>query len=402
MSQTLKYRNLFEVNILHHFFLNKGELEWEKMPSVDKDSMLANFDVNQIFEIVPTPDCLATLRAQKCVFRKTPAGFFVGIHAVDDHLNPGKYNAYIPLAPNQLFRFMLRLKDPEFLNYTALPFEGNKGKILVFTNTLSVKPQQFPSLSSTPPVFESGHVYQPGDMLTDQAGNPTKLFTALVKTDENPALSDKWLAETASADTPVSYANGNDRYIAANGMFTYRMKEAGQVPHASLKNASGATIKPRIEVIPGEFYSLQIDLLAYPPGFYSLHVSSDHPAYSDKLDFYLIQGNEIPYALIEIRVKGSQAAYDLTHQENLLSPTFHIRFRNRRTHWRYLGKLFDTPFISDIPLPLTRTGHIEISKPPEPEDTKTIMLPNPSVSLIKAEALLDPDETKFYSEIHIN
>jgi hypothetical protein len=54
------------------------------------------------------------------------------------------------------------------------------------------------------------------------------------------------------------------------------------------------------------------------------------------------------------------------------------------------------------PLPLTRYGNIEIMKPPEPEDTKTIMLPNPSVSLIKAEALIHAEEKKYYSEIHIN
>ncbi len=145
-----------------------------------------------------------------------------------------------------------------------------------------------------------------------------------------------------------------------------------------------------------------MDLLKYPQGIYSIHIDSDDPTYHDDVTFYLLQGSETPFALIEIKVKSKQPAYDLFNQGDLLSPTYEIRFRNRRTHWRYLGKLFDPPYVLENPLPLTRYGNIEIMKPPEPEDTKTIMLPNPSVSLIRAEALIHTEEKKYYSEIHIN
>jgi len=180
------------------------------------------------------------------------------------------------------------------------------------------------------------------------------------------------------------------------------MKVKNAKPIATLKNASGFTIQPKMEVLPGDFQTLQVDLLKYPQGIYSIHIDSDDPTYHDDITFYLLQGSEIPFALIEIRVKTKQAAFDLINQDELLSPTYEIRFRNRRTHWRYIGKLFDSPYVLDDPLPLTRYGNIEIMKPPEPEDSKTIILPNPSVSLIKAEALTHSEENKFYSEIHIN
>ena len=106
--------------------------------------------------------------------------------------------------------------------------------------------------------------------------------------------------------------------------------------------------------------------------------------------------------MIEIKVKSNQAAFNLIEVDHLLSPTFEIRFRNRRTHWRYVGKIFETPYVVENPLPLTRFGYIEIIKPPEPDDTKTVMLPNPSDSPIKAEALINTDEKNYYSEIHIN
>jgi hypothetical protein len=239
-------------------------------------------------------------------------------------------------------------------------------------------------------------------MLSDSAINQTKLFTAHVKTTNNPVGSIDWLTEDGNANTPLNYVNVNDSYHIANGFFTYTMTEKDSYPKAILKDASGFTINPKMEVLQGEFYKLQVDMLKYPEGIYSIHIDSDNPAYHDDVTFYLLQSSDIPFALIEIKVKSKKAQYNLTNQEALLSPVFVIRFRNRRTHWRYLGKTFVTPFITDNTLPLTRYGNIEILKPPENEESEAVLLPNPSQSLIKAEALINTNENKYYSEIHIN
>ncbi|MBV5311923.1 MAG: hypothetical protein JZU47_01435 [Prolixibacteraceae bacterium] len=402
MSQSLLYKSLFEVNILHHFFLNKGEQEWDKMSQEDKDKMESNYDIREIFDITPTPESIKSLSSHSCIFKKTSSGILVGIKAKPDQLNPGKFNSFVPLADNLTFRFLLRLKDLNFMNYTALPLKGNQGKIFVFSNSLNNTSNSFPALSAIPPVFKSGNTYMPGDILTDDSNNPTKLFTAFVKTGNNPTLSADWQTEIGNITTPLSYVNVNDSFPVANGFFTYTMKVKDAKPIATLKNSSGFTIQPKMEVLPGDFQTLQVDLLKYPQGIYSIHIDSDNPTYHDDVTFYLLQGSEIPFALIEIKVKSNQPAYNLFDQEDLLSPTFEIRFRNRKTHWKYIGKLFDSPYVLENPLPLTRYGNIEIMKPPEPEDTKTIMLPNPSVSLIKAEALIHTEEKKYYSEIHIN
>jgi hypothetical protein len=402
MSQSLLYKSLFEVNILHHFFLNKGEQEWDKMSQEDKIKMEANYDIREIFEITPTQESTKALSSYSCIFKKTSSGILVGIKAKPDQFNPGKFNSFVPLADNLTFRFLLRLKDLNFMNYTALPLQGNQGKMFVFSNSLNNNSNSFPALSAIPPVFKLDNIYLPGDMLTDNANNPTKLFTALVKTGNNPTLSADWQPEIGNITTPLSYVNVNDSFPVANGFFTYTMKVKDAKPIATLKNSSGFTIQPKMDVLPGDFQTLQVDLLKYPQGIYSIHIDSDNPTYHDDVTFYLLQGSEIPFALIEIKVKSNQPAHNLFDQGDLLSPTFEIRFRNRKTHWKYIGKLFDSPYVLENPLPLTRYGNIEIMKPPEPEDTKTIMLPNPSVSLIKAEALIHTEEKKYYSEIHIN
>lgn len=402
MSQSLLYKSLFEVKILHHYFLNKGELEWDTMNQEDKDIQEAKFDVREILDITPTADCIKAIKAYNCIFRKTSAGILVGIKAIADQLNPGKFKAYVSLNENQTFRFLVKLKDFNFINYTALSLQSSRGKMFVLNNSITNVSNKFPSLCSIPPVFENGNEYLPGDMLSDNAVNQTKLFTALLKTSDNPAASSDWLTEVGNANTPLNYVNINDSYPVANGFFTYKMTVVDSLPIATMKDASGFTIRPKMEILQGDFYTLQVDLLKYPEGFYSIHIDSANPAYHDDVTFYLLQSSDTPFALIEIKVKSTQTEYDLTNQGDLLSPTFEVRFRNRRTHWRYFGKIFNTPYVPDNPLPLTRYGNIEIMKPPEPEDTKTIMLPNPSVSLIKAEALTDTNETKFYSEIHIN
>jgi len=205
MSQSLLYKRLFEVNILHYFFLNKGEQEWEKMSKEDKEKMESNYDIREIFEITPTLESANSLHSHSCIFKKTSKGFLVGTKAKPDALIPGKYNSFVPLADTLTFRFLVRLKDLNFMNYTALPLLGNRDKLLVLSNDLNHTSNSFPDLSSIPPVFKSGTTYFPGDMLSDNATNPTKLFTALVKTGNNPTLSTDWLTENGNSTNRVGY-----------------------------------------------------------------------------------------------------------------------------------------------------------------------------------------------------
>ena len=402
MSQSIIYKSLFEVKIRHHFFLNKGEQEWDSMSQEEKDSQEEKFDVREILDVIPASDCIKTLNAHNCVFKKSASGIFVGIKAVADDANDGKFKPYVSLNDDETFRFIVKLKDYNFLNYTALSLQSSRDKLYILNNSITKATNIFPSLSTIPSVFESGKTYMPGDMLSDNAANQTKLFTALVKTTDNPAGSADWLTENQGGNTQLSYININDSYPVANGFFTYTMKEINSLPIAQLKDAAGNSINPKMEVLPGDFQTLQVDMLKFKEGFYSIHIDSDNPTYHDDITFYLLQSSDTPFALIEIKVKSNQTGYDLINQGDLTSPVFEIRFRNRRTHWRYKSKKFSAPFIANGPLPLTRYGNIEILKPPEPDETEPMALPNPSVSMIKAEALIDTNETKYYSEIHIN
>jgi hypothetical protein len=86
----------------------------------------------------------------------------------------------------------------------------------------------------------------------------------------------------------------------------------------------------------------------------------------------------------------------------LRSPVYQLRFRNRATHWRYVGKQFNAFSVTTNPMPLTRFGVIDNVSVPDKNGTPVDDLPGPEVTMIKAEALAVEAEKKFYSEIHIN
>ena len=402
MSLNIIYKNLFEIRLLNHYFLDKGEEIWDSMDQEEKDKMEASYDIRDIFDITPTPDCFNTLQSHCCIFKNTSSGIVVGIKAKPDEIEPEKFNSFIPLHKDLTFRFLIRTKDMNFTNYTALPLQGNSSTMFIFKNYSLKASLNFPSLSAIPPVYKAGVTYMPGDMLSDHPSIQTKLFTALVKTTNATSTAEDWLTEAGNAETRLNYANVMDRYPVAEGFFTYKMNHVNIYPVFTMKNSAGDIITPKAEILLGEYYTIQADLRNFPQGFYSVHIEGSNLPYQDDVTFYLMQQSDIPFGLIEIKVKSEQADYDLTDQDQLLSPYFELRFRNRRTFWRYFGKIFNIPFEVQDPLPLTRYGHIEVVKPPEPGDDKTITLPNPTGSMIMAEALVKADEKKYYSDIHIN
>lgn len=402
MSFHIIYKNLFEVKLLHHFFLNNGEQGWDAMEPEEKIRMEEQYDSREIFHIEPTADCSSLLKAHHALFRTTPSGFLVGIKSVADSILPGTFNPFAMPDEDLTFRFLVRIKDPNFLNYTALPLSGQDGHLYVFKNFQVTSPAVFPSLCAVQPLYIPGKEYFPGDMLSNHPVNQTRLFTARVKTVNNTSNASDWLNEEGNATTPLRYASEGDRYQVASGIFNYKVKQENLIPQVTFKNGKGELIKPKLEILAGAHTTIQADLRGYPAGFYSLHAENANPAYLDDLNLYLLQEDIVPFGIIEIRVKSNQPGFDLLDQGHLLNPGFELRFRNRMTYWRYFGKYFEVPFEVADPLPVTRYGHIEITKPPEPDDSKIIMLPNPSPAGIKPDALIKAGEKKYYSDIHIN
>jgi hypothetical protein len=403
MSISVTYHVLFEVKIMHHYFLNRGTVIFDSMSVADQADVMLKYDAREIFEIVPTEECTKILNANHCIFKATSTGIIVGLRAGSDGQAPPKFKPFSSLADDLIFTFIVKLRDFDFMNYTALPFTGNSGQTFVFQNIVSGGPKKYPALTAIAPLYEAAKEYLPGDMLSNNANNPTKLFTALRKTTQNTSTATDWLTEQSAANLPMQYANVNDRHPVVRGIFSYQVKNADTEPTATVKTAAGITVTPKVTILPGDFRTVQMDMRELPDGFYTVHFESAAPVYSDDVAFYLLQQRENPFGIIRLHAKSDDATYNMLDPQGfMLSPVFELRFRNRSTHWRYVGKQFNDASVTAAPLPLTRFGFIENVQVTDKDGHWVDNLPNPAVSIIKTEALTKTTEKNFYSEIHIN
>ena len=353
MSVSITYDILFEIKIIHHYFLNKGDVNYNTMSDVDKANMMLKYDAREIFEIVPTEECSKILNAHNCIFKPTSSGILVGLRAESNGLQPPKLKPFKSLADDVIFTFLIKIRDNDFMNYTALPFNGNNGQVFTFQNTISGSSKKFPSISSIPPVYKTAKEYLPGDMLSNNPNNQTKLFTALKKTVKNTSSALDWITEQLSDNLPLQYVNVNDRHPLVRGIFIYQVKNVNVEPTAIVKTTSGITVTPKVTTLPGDFCSLQIDMRDFPEGFYTMHIQSAAPVYTDDVAFYLLQQRENPFGIIQLNVKSDDATYNMLDPLGFMrSPVYELRFRNRSTRWTKM----------EYPLPICQILHFQLLK----------------------------------------
>ncbi len=403
MSITVIYNMLFEVKILHHYFLNSGMKNFAIMTGDEQAEMLLSYDVREVFSITPTSESRNHLDRHHCLCKQTATGLIVGLKAQLEDQTQKKYRPFISIDNDLIFTFHLHTKNFALLNYTDLPLTGDSGKVYLFSNRKGPAVKEFPSLCTSPDSYSNSLEYLPGDMVVDNEASPATLYTAKLKTTDDPVGSPDWLVEKKSDGFPMSYANPADRHQLVRQQLLYKVKTADVVPEVVITTASGNVVEVKSAILPGEFRTIQLDLRGLPEGFYSLHAESEDSSYQDDMVFYLLQQKEPPFAILELHVKSDTAAYDMLDPQGcMLGPSYELRFRNRATYWRYVGKNFNASSVTTNPMPLTRFGFIDNVTVPDKDGALVDDLPNPEVAMIKAEALTIEAEKKFYSEIHIH
>jgi hypothetical protein len=110
-----RYQRLFEVRLLHHYWLDEGAIPFDLISDqVKKDARLLAYEVRPFLAVKPTKATEDSLRAFRCLFRQTALGFVVG--APD--------TAVIP--PDTVFAFIISASDSWFYNYTSLTLRPQK------------------------------------------------------------------------------------------------------------------------------------------------------------------------------------------------------------------------------------------------------------------------------------
>lgn len=116
---TTGYETLFQVQILHRYFLNVGTIQFDmQAPPIAAQVALAAarraYDVDQFWRIIPSLETKTSLRNARLLFKLTPDGFRVGIAAGSGH------RPMISLPEELTLTFLIYLTDPYFPLYTDI------------------------------------------------------------------------------------------------------------------------------------------------------------------------------------------------------------------------------------------------------------------------------------------
>jgi hypothetical protein len=108
------YRRLFEVRILHHYWLDEGAALFDSLDEKKKEKRISAYDFRQFLTVVPTDETLSRIKALGGVFKMTSLGFLVAVRKTTS------------VADDEVFTFSLLVQDPAFYTYTALTLPERK------------------------------------------------------------------------------------------------------------------------------------------------------------------------------------------------------------------------------------------------------------------------------------
>lgn len=412
MAFRITYRRLFSVEILHDYFLNRGSVVFEDLPEVDQVRVLRSYSVPAMLDIRPTLETDTLLRDRGLVFRTTATGFFVGVRLNDAAFSLGDERPDLSIDESMSFRFSARAIDPYFLNYTSLPLHRQPGTPYYFSNANENELH----LSSRVADFDSSVAYEAGDVHVDNQSNPTELFEAIQQNGPGARNDADWVA----VEPVRQYATFQDRIRLRPARFSVSVSKSGaqKTSVEILRPGDTSPILTQEEKEATELPTFSVDLSDLAPGRYELRVKLG----SDVVDtessglFYLDQAlfDSRLFGLFEIIHDAAGASsvqlVDPTNQD-LFSPAFTLRFKNRQTFWRYIFNRDQTPGgfgeLEPDPLPgidpgderrrfRTRTVKplTEAVEELARFDSATELLPNPTVALVKPDA----NDDRIYSE----
>lgn len=450
----ISYRPLFNVDIVHDYFLSQGDAVFEAQADADRTALTNLYSLTVYLEIVPDEATASTLAGHKMLFKTAASGFTVAVR-----LDPAAPDVrpLVPPAADFKLTFALRLADPRFANYTEAGPAGTG--FYRFGNDSQNRAAGVNFLSSPVPAFSATRRYVAGEIRAEAAGATFDLFLAL--RDTGPAAApvtpdwrrippDTWSATTAyktgaivlfknqifralidnpGADLtkaaewqPVGalgnqYVTAADTILAVPGVFNLDIGDAALALATARVFASGGAVAAREQtfaIAQGKLSQIQLDLRGLRQGRYRVDILNPAGVVVRQLPFFLspraITGNW--FGVIEIGLGTSDFAL-FNNDGTLRVSRYVLRFLNRATRWRYIfpaaqavGAGADVAvqagdnhvLVTPDPRPLTRFGagsRLQADSPATPAVNEEILLPAPEVNCIRRE------NAEWFSETHV-
>lgn len=414
MGFSLSYKALFEIFITHHFWMDKGGTVFHSLHPDTSAQILRHYDVSKYIKVEPDEPTQQKIKGLHLLFKPTETGFQV-LTRVSKSDKEKTFHEFD--ASGEKFTFNIYLEDDRFYNYTALPFPESKDDIFYFSNR---QPEtHFPALSKPPPVFE-GEDYRPGDIVL----HDDTLYMAVAETN-TPPPDNNWVPDinVPDYDNNITYTTGDviqkdsDIYMADDDDPDEAPGAGGQwlrlyeVPHHCAHQQCKIRLAPAViqinnpledtkvvfslineeeEVIINEILDPEGDKNYYilrtgefAPGVYTLNIKredNDEEISTSTQYFTIHPVKKRLTGVIEIFSHPEAGLYNLFGgSDNMQSPVYEIRFKNRYTNWLYKHNKTTTQLHDAGLHPLTSHGMVDINF----EDT---LLPNPGADMIKPAA----------------
>lgn len=306
------YKRLFEVRLLHHYWLDDGVTIIDSFQREKKLRVLRDYDISQFLNIMPTPDSENKIKGLKGVFKKTATGFVVAVPKM----------AVIP--DDYFLCFVITVTNASFYNYTALTLVDRKIYELYY-----LPEKKLYRYKENIPVFSN--------LTGTSRGSGSDKLLFLSKEIPDTAIDDK-----------AEFLN-----ITGGGLVQLTSNQ----PDANLQQIGAVATD-----MPVFHNQNDIPAIVPPPGL------TGAPAKG------ILLGEEIPdnvSGLIHITAKNpADPNFSCTsaHKAKVKAPLFQIRFKNRSAWWRYMDKRTGAvKSESPSPLPLTFFGNAGLGmKPGDP------------------------------------
>lgn len=301
------YKRLFEVRLLHHYWLDSGATNFDALPEIQRTKLLLTYDCRKFISIQPTQATENKLKALNGVFKSTALGLVV---AVPETAN---------ISDDEIFTFVLTITDPDFYTYTSLTFISQKivelyypvsDKILRFKENIPV----FTNLTGVSRVLNGEKLlFLSKEIPAADANDRVEFFN----------ISGGALVQLTS-DQPGAATQQINADAAVMPLFIHQKDTPPIIPPTGLTVPieNGIFLTPEI---PDNVSGL-------------IHISAKNPADSD---FSCTTAGHV------------KVSY----------PVFQLRFKNRSAFWKYLNKNTGAEVSeSSEPLPFTASGNAGVNK----------------------------------------
>ncbi len=314
------YKRLFEIRLLHHYWLDEGATMFDLIADqAKKDSRLLSYDRRPFLTLTPTGTTSRALNGLGWVYKNTALGCLVAVPET------------VAIPASVVFEFMVTVSNLSAVHYTAL----------------TLRPQSIYEIYYLP-ARKTYRYKENVPVLTNQTGAARVVGgnKVLYLSKEIPALAADDKVESLvhvgsslmqlTSDQPNATLQQLNAQVANLPVFVHQGDVPAIVPPAGLVGAPPRGILLADDISDNVFALIQLGAVRPDDDDFSFIDSHGHA--------------KTPY------------------------PVFQVRFKNRATVWRYLNKNTGAVVSTEAtPLPLTHFGNAGTKQKPSADLVKSEM-----------------------------